>query len=96
MDTATNAATEKADAATTQAQGDLSALSVSAGGRGDREDQSDPTRLGQLLRQRPIESVFLLHQKMGKRDAWAAAQNESDCAAVTWALLSLLTPPLRR
>src|SRR5450755_1797993 len=66
MDAAVIAERQEADGLARQAQRDFPDLSFPAGGRGDRQDQSDPTRLGEVLRDRPLESVFLLYPKLGK------------------------------
>ena len=68
MDAAVIAEGQEADGLARQAQRDLPGLSFPAGGRGDREDQSDPARLGEILRHRPLESVFLLHPRLGRKE----------------------------
>ena len=65
MDAAVIAERQEADGLAGQAQRDFPMLSISAGGRSDREDQSDPAWLGKVLRDRPLESVFLLYPKLG-------------------------------
>src|SRR5215469_9440493 len=42
--------------------------SFSAGGEGDREDQSDSARLGEVLCRRPLEPVFLIHPLLGRKE----------------------------
>src|SRR6202140_5629195 len=56
---------QEADGLARQAQRDFPDLSFPAGGRGDRQDQAYPARLGEVLRDRPLESVFLLHPILG-------------------------------
>ena len=73
MDAVVIAEGQAADGVAEQAQGDLPGLSIPAGGRGDREDQSDPARLGEVLRDRPLEPVFLLHPKLGRDEDSAAS-----------------------
>src|SRR5450755_909526 len=68
MDAAANAERQEADGIARQAQRDLPGLSFPASGRGDRQDQSDPAWLGEVLRDRPLESVFLLHPKLGRNE----------------------------
>ena len=41
-------------------------LPVAADRGVDRKDQSDPTRLGPLLRDRSCEPVLLVHPKLGR------------------------------
>src|SRR5262245_18036037 len=68
MDAAANAERQEADGLAGQAQRDFPGLSFPVGGRGDREDQSDPAWLGEVLRDRPLESVFLLCPKLGRNE----------------------------
>src|SRR6516225_10983578 len=51
-----------------QAQGDFPGPSFSAGGEGDREDQPDSARLGEVLCHRPLEPVFLIHPLLGRKE----------------------------
>src|SRR5215471_16263613 len=51
-----------------QAQRDLPGLSFPVGWRGDREDQSDSARVGEILCHRPLESVFLIHPILGRKE----------------------------
>ena len=57
-----------ADGIASQAQGDLPRLSIPAGRRADRKDQSDSARLGEILCGRPLESVFLVHPRLGREE----------------------------
>ena len=57
---------QEADGFARQAQGDFSGFSLSANGEGDREDQSDPARLGEVLRDRPLQSVLLIYPLLGR------------------------------
>src|SRR5215469_109431 len=66
MDAAVIAERQEADGLAWQAQGDFPGVSVPASGEGDREDQSDPARVGEVLRDRPLESVFLVYPKLGR------------------------------
>jgi len=61
----TNDERQEADGLAGQAQRDFPILSISAGGRSDREDQSDPARLGEVLRDWPRQPMFLLYPKLG-------------------------------
>src|SRR5215471_19527189 len=66
MDAAVIAERQEADGLAQQAQRDFPEFSVPARGAGDREDQSDPARVGEVLRDRPLESVFLVYPKLGR------------------------------
>src|SRR5215831_19731268 len=66
MDAAVIAERQEADGLARQAQRHLPDLSFPARRRGDRKDQSDPARLGEVLCHRPLESVFLLYPKLGR------------------------------
>src|SRR5918994_3302390 len=68
MDAAVIAERQEAGGLARQAQRDLPGLSFPAGGRGDREDQSDPARLGEVLRDRSLESVLFLHPILGRNE----------------------------
>jgi hypothetical protein len=50
---------------TAQTQDLLPTLSITAGEPVDRKDQFDITWLGELLLDRPFESVFLVYPKLG-------------------------------
>ena len=54
MDATVIAQKQETDGLAGQAQGDFRSLAFSAGGTGDREDQSDSTRLGAVLRGRSL------------------------------------------
>src|SRR5215218_9276674 len=73
MDAAVTAERQEADGTARQAQRDLPGLSVPAGGRSDRKDQSGPAWLGKVLRDRPLESVFLLYPKLGRNEDSASS-----------------------
>src|ERR1700686_134461 len=66
MDAAVIAERQEAEGLARQAQRDFPDLSFPACGRGDRQDQAYPARLGEVLRDRPLESVFLLHPILGR------------------------------
>src|SRR6516164_6528535 len=66
MDAAVIAERQEADGIAQPAQGDLPGFSFPAGGEGDREDQPDPAWLGEVLRDRPLQPVFLVHPKLGR------------------------------
>src|SRR6516225_7539458 len=66
MDAAVIAERQEADGIAQPAQGDLPGFSFPAGGEGDREDQPDPAWLGEVLRDRPLQPVFLVHLKLGR------------------------------
>src|SRR4029450_365779 len=68
MDVAANAERQEADGLAWQAQRDLPGISFPAGRRVDQEDQSDPAGLGEVLRDRPLESVFLICPKLGRNE----------------------------
>ena len=68
MDAAANAERQEADGLAWQAQRDFPGISFPAGRRGDREDQSDPAWLGEVLRDRPLESVFLIYPRLGRKE----------------------------
>src|ERR1700730_12482224 len=68
MDAAAIAERQETDGLAWQAQRDLPGLSFPAGWRGDREDQSDSARVGEILCHRPLESVFLLHPILGRKE----------------------------
>ena len=72
MDASVIAERQETDGLARQAQRDFPGFSVPASGEGDREDQSDPARVGEVLRDRPLESVFLVYPKLG-RDEDAAS-----------------------
>ena len=68
MDAAVVAERQETDGLAEQTQGDLPGLSLAACGRGDREDQPDPARLGAILCHRPCESVFLIYPRLGREE----------------------------
>ena len=63
--TAVHAEVEAAYGVAAEAQGGLPTLSFAASGAGDRRDQSDPARLGELLPGRARESVLHLRPGLG-------------------------------
>src|SRR5215472_11124017 len=68
MDAAAIAERQETGGLARQAQGDFPGPSFSAGGEGDREDQSDSARLGEVLCHRPREPVFLIHPLLGRKE----------------------------
>src|SRR5260370_31444930 len=68
MDAVVIAERQEADGLAQQAQGDLPGLSFPACWRGDRKDQSDSARVGEILCHRPLESVFLIHPILGRKE----------------------------
>src|SRR5262245_10988693 len=68
MDAAVIAERQETDGLAWQAQRDFPSLSFPAGRRRDRTDQPDPAWLGEVLRDRPLKSVFLLHPKLGRNE----------------------------
>src|SRR6266849_4620755 len=68
MDAAAIAEGQETDGLARQAQRDLRGLSLPAGWRGDRKDQSDSARVGEVLCHRPLESVFLIHPILGRKE----------------------------
>ena len=73
MDAAAIAERQETGGLVRQAQGDFPGLSFSAGGEGDREDQSDSARVGEILCHRPLESVFLIHPILGRKEDTASS-----------------------
>src|SRR4029434_6263642 len=65
MDAAADAARQEADGVAADAQAGLSKSSVSARGRGDCAYQSHPARLGAVLCVRSLESLLLVHPRLG-------------------------------
>jgi len=59
---------QEADGVTEEAPGDLPAESEPTGERGDRTDQPDPARLGELLCGRTLESVFRIYTRLGGKE----------------------------
>src|SRR5262249_41705188 len=59
---------QETDGLAWQAQRDLPGLSFPASGRIDQEDQSDSARVGEILCHRPLESVFLIHPILGRKE----------------------------
>src|SRR5215471_14780979 len=68
MDAAAIAERQETGGLARQAQGDFPGPSFSAGGEGDREDQPDSARLGEVLCHRPREPVFLIHPLLGRKE----------------------------
>src|SRR5215470_3702277 len=68
MDAAVHAESEEADGPAAQAQIDLPKLSLSACEGVDRADQSHSARLGELLCGGPLESVLLVHPRLGREE----------------------------
>src|SRR5262250_1889015 len=68
MDAAAIAERQETDGLAWQAQRDLPGLSFPAGWRGDREDQSDSARVGEILCHRALKSVFLIHPILGRKE----------------------------
>src|SRR5215472_12465955 len=68
MDAAAIAERQETGGLARPAQGDFPGPSFSAGGEGDREDQSDSARLGEVLCHRPREPVFLIHPLLGRKE----------------------------
>src|SRR2546428_7136180 len=65
MDAVADAARQEADGVAADAQASLSKSSVSARRRGDCAYQSHPARLGAVLCVRPLESLLLVHPRLG-------------------------------
>jgi hypothetical protein len=63
---------QEAHGLTQQAQGDLPGLSFPAGWRSDRKDQSDPAGLGEVLCDKPLQPVFLIHLLLGRDERFGA------------------------
>ena len=83
MDAAVRAARQETDGLATQAQSDLPKLSISACGRADRNDQSDPARLGEVLCGGPCESLFLVYPRLGGEED-PAPSGQSPTAPRLW------------
>src|SRR5215472_7894928 len=64
---------EEANGTVEKAQAHLPSVQEPAGRAGDRRNQSDPTRMGELLRGRTLEPVLLVHQAMGGEEGSAAS-----------------------
>src|SRR5215472_10149004 len=68
MDAAAIAERQETGGLAWQAQRDFPGLSFPAGWRGDREDQSDSARVGEILCHRALKSVFLIHPILGRKE----------------------------
>lgn len=68
MDATVIAKKQETDGLAEQAQGDFRSLAFSAGRTGNREDQSDSTRVGAVLRGGALESVLLICPKLGRKE----------------------------
>src|SRR5690349_7859592 len=68
MDAAVIAEKQEADGIARQAQRDIQSVTISAGEGSDRKDQSDPARVGEILRCGSLESVFLVHSPVGREE----------------------------
>src|SRR5215831_15207081 len=68
MDAVAIAKRQEAHGLAGQAQRDLPSLSFSTRGRNDREDQSDPAWLGDILCDRTLEPVFLVYPRPGRKE----------------------------
>src|SRR5258708_3626953 len=73
MDAAAIAEGQETDGIARQAQRHLRGLPVPADCRGDRKDQSDSTWVGEILCHRPLESVFLIHPILGRKEDTASS-----------------------
>ena len=71
MDAVADAERQEADGIVAQAQGDFPQASFAACERIDRGDQSDLTRLGELLCGWPLEPVFLVYPRLGRNEGAA-------------------------
>ena len=71
MDAAAIAEGQETEGLARQAQRDLRGLPVPADCRGDRKDQSDSTRVGEILCHRALESVFLIRPILGRKEGSA-------------------------
>ena len=56
---------QETDSAAAEAQGSVPPLPIPTRGAGDLSDQPEATRLGQLLRGRPLQRVLQLHSELG-------------------------------
>ncbi len=77
MDAAVRAPGQEAHGVITETQGHLPLLSIRAGGLGDQRDQSRPQGLGTVLLDRELESVFLVHPKLGGEEDSASLGSRS-------------------
>src|SRR5215469_10799257 len=68
MDAAVIAERQETDGLAGQAQRDIPGFSVPARREGDREDQSDPAWVGEVLCDRPLESVLLVYPALGREE----------------------------
>src|SRR5215469_8158263 len=72
MATAVHAQAEKADSVTGEAAGDLPEAHEPTCETGDRTDQPDPARLGELLCGGTLESVLCVYPRLGRKENPAA------------------------
>src|SRR6476620_4932618 len=68
MDAAGIAEGQEANGIALQTERDFPCLSFPADRRRDRKDQSDSARLGEILCDRPLESVLFLHPTLGRQE----------------------------
>ena len=68
MDAVVIAARQEADGFAQQTQRDFPGFSFSTASNGNRKDQPDPARLGEILRDWSGESVLLLPPKLGRNE----------------------------
>jgi RNA-directed DNA polymerase len=66
--TAVYAQAEEADGVAGEAAGPVPKICEPAGGEGDRADQPDPARLGELLCRRALESVLCVYPRLGRKE----------------------------
>ena len=68
MEATVHAQAQEADGATGEAQGNLPAESEPTSEQGDRTDQPDPARVGELLCRRAFQSVFCVYRRLGGKE----------------------------
>ncbi len=83
MDAAVCAERQETDGLAAQAQEDIPKLSIAVAERVDRNDQSDSTRLGEVLCDWPFEPLFLAHPKLGGKED-PAPSGQSPTAPRLW------------
>ena len=66
--TAVYAQAEEADGVAGEAAGPVAKVCEPAGGEGDRADQPDPARRGELLCRRTLESVLCVYPRLGGKE----------------------------
>ncbi len=82
MDAAAIAERQETSGLARQAQGDFPDLSFSAGGEGDREDQPNSSRVGELLFGRACREMFHVYQRLGGKEDSATSDARAETQRV--------------